>query len=47
MPQGSYRIVGEKDGPKSIEIVNPDRFWSLCLAPRGSDQLMDMKRRLK
>ncbi len=30
MPQGSYRIVGEKDGPKSIEIVNPDRFWSLA-----------------
>ena len=30
MPEGSYRIVGEKDGPKSIEIVNPDRFWSLA-----------------
>ena len=29
MPQGSYRIVGEQDGPKSIEIINPDRFWSL------------------
>ena len=29
MPEGSYRIVGEKDGPKTIEIVNPDRFWSL------------------
>lgn len=30
MPEGSYRIVGEKDGPKTIEIVNPDRFWSLA-----------------
>lgn len=30
MPEGSYRIVGEKDGPKSIEIVNPDKFWSLA-----------------
>lgn len=29
MPEGSYRIVGEKDGPKSIEIVNPAKFWSL------------------
>ncbi len=29
MPEGSYRIVGEKDGPKTVEIVNPDRFWSL------------------
>lgn len=29
MPEGSYRIVGEKDGPKTIEIVNPDKFWSL------------------
>ncbi|MDE6392132.1 MAG: hypothetical protein K2L59_02530 [Muribaculaceae bacterium] len=29
MPEGSYRIVGEKDGPKSVEIVNPDKFWSL------------------
>lgn len=29
MPQGSYRIVGEKDGPKTIEIVNPNQFWSL------------------
>lgn len=29
MPQGSYRIVGEKDGPKSVEIVNPTQFWSL------------------
>jgi len=30
MPEGSYRIVGEKDGPKSIEIINPDKFWSLA-----------------
>lgn len=29
MPEGSYRIVGEKNGPKTIEIVNPDKFWSL------------------
>lgn len=29
MPENSYRIVGEKDGPKTIEIINPDRFWSL------------------
>lgn len=29
MPEGSYRIVGEKDGPKTIEITNPDKFWSL------------------
>lgn len=29
MPEGSYRIVGEKDGPKTVEIVNPARFWSL------------------
>lgn len=29
MPAGSYRIVGEKDGPKTIEITNPARFWSL------------------
>lgn len=30
MPEDSYRIVGEKNGPKSIEIVNPDKFWSLA-----------------
>ena len=30
MPEGSYRIVGEKDGPKTIEILNPDKFWSLA-----------------
>lgn len=29
MPEGSYRIVGEKNGPKTIEIVNPEKFWSL------------------
>lgn len=30
MPEDSYRIVGEKNGPKTIEIVNPDKFWSLA-----------------
>lgn len=30
MPENSYRIVGEKNGPKTIEIVNPDKFWSLA-----------------
>lgn len=29
VPEGSYRIVGEKDGPKTIEITNPNRFWNL------------------
>ncbi len=29
MPAGSYRIVGEKDGPKTIEIIDPAKFWSL------------------
>ncbi len=29
MPEGSYRIVGEKNGPKTIEITNPTKFWSL------------------
>lgn len=29
MPEGSYRIVGEKDGPKTIEISDPAKFWSL------------------
>lgn len=29
MPEGSYRIVGEKDGPKTVEITNPAKFWSL------------------
>lgn len=30
MPAGSYQIVGEKDGPKTIEITNPGKFWSLA-----------------
>ncbi len=30
MPEGSYRIVGEKNGPKTVEIVNPTKFWSLA-----------------
>lgn len=30
MPADSYKIVGEKDGPKTIEITNPDKFWSLA-----------------
>ena len=29
MPEGSYQITGEKDGPKTIEITNPSEFWSL------------------
>ncbi len=29
MPADSYRITGEKDGPKTIQITNPTRFWSL------------------
>lgn len=29
MPEDSYRIVGEKDGPKTIQITNPAKFWSL------------------
>lgn len=29
MPEGSYKIVGEKDGPKTIEITDPAKFWSL------------------
>ena len=29
MPEGSYQIVGEKDGPKTIEITDPAKFWSL------------------
>lgn len=28
-PANSYRIVGEKDGPKTIEITDPAKFWSL------------------
>lgn len=30
MPEGSYQIVGPKDGPKTVEITNPDKFWSLA-----------------
>ncbi|MDE6338944.1 MAG: hypothetical protein K2K97_04045 [Muribaculaceae bacterium] len=30
MPEGSYEIVGEKDGPKTIKITNPASFWSLA-----------------
>ena len=29
MPEGSYRITGEKDGPKTVEITDPAKFWSL------------------
>lgn len=29
MPEGSYKIVGEKDGPKTVEITDPAKFWSL------------------
>lgn len=29
MPSGSYEIVGEKDGPKTIRITDPAKFWSL------------------
>lgn len=29
MPEGSYNIVGEKNEPKTIEITNPEKFWSL------------------
>ena len=28
MPVSSYRIVGEKDGPKTIQITDPSSFWS-------------------
>lgn len=28
-PAGSYEIVGEKDGPKTIKITNPAKFWEL------------------
>ena len=30
MPADSYQIVGEKDGPKTVEITNPEKFWSLA-----------------
>ncbi len=29
MPVDSYQITGEKDGPKTIQITNPTKFWSL------------------
>ena len=29
MPAGSYEIVGAKDAPKTVEITNPEKFWSL------------------
>lgn len=29
MPAGSYEIIGEKDGPKTIQITDPAKFWSL------------------
>lgn len=29
MPAGSYQITGEKDGPKTIQITDPAKFWSL------------------
>lgn len=28
-PADSYEIVGEKDGPKTIKIINPSKFWQL------------------
>ncbi|MCM1152941.1 MAG: hypothetical protein NC328_04750 [Muribaculum sp.] len=28
MPEGSYEIAGEKDGPKTIRITNKNAFWS-------------------
>lgn len=28
MPAGSYEIVGEKDGPKTIRIIDKNAFWS-------------------
>lgn len=30
MPEDSYEILGTKDGPKTIEITNPSKFWSLA-----------------
>ncbi len=29
MPQNSYTITGAKDGPKTIQITDPAKFWSL------------------
>lgn len=31
MPTESYQIVGEKNGPKTIRILNPNLFWSRSL----------------
>ncbi len=31
MPESSYQIVGEKDGPKTIKIIDKDLFWSRSL----------------
>lgn len=28
MPEGSYEIVGSKDGPKTLKITNKEAFWS-------------------
>lgn len=28
MPEGSYEIVGEKNGPKTIKILDKNAFWS-------------------
>lgn len=28
MPAGSYEITGEKNGPKTVKILNKDAFWS-------------------
>lgn len=30
MPSSSYRIEGENDGPKTIVITDPAKFWSLA-----------------
>lgn len=30
MPEGSYKITGDKDGPKTIVITDPNKFWSLA-----------------
>lgn len=29
MPAGSYQITGEKDGPKTVQITDPSKFWSI------------------
>lgn len=30
MPAGSYEIVGAKDEPKTVRIIDPAKFWSLA-----------------